>query len=201
MNTIVWGIVDKRADLITTIENAEVNMMYSNVEGGWEGETNMDVNPNFVDEMHHLSEMSHCVDHGADSADFNGTWLHAPKKDMDGDDRPHPGSDVDIGADETPYFFGIFDNPTIRQSSLIKQVYPNPARTSVTFTLRLDKVMDVDLKVYNQFGEEVEVIFSGMLNTGENEITWLPQEIPSGVYFIQLITANHRETKRIVVLN
>jgi hypothetical protein len=183
------------------IENAEVDIMYSDVEGDWVGESNHNVNPMFEDEMHHLSAMSQCVDQGADSADFNGTWLYAPAKDMDGDDRPHPATGVDIGADETPYFLWLFDKMADPNRCFIKHIYPMPIQRSASITLSLDKPMDIDLKVYNQLGTAVTSIHQGLMQEGETTITWSTGDLPLGVYFLWLKARDQSDTKKIVVVN
>ncbi len=70
------------------------NVTYSNIQGGYPGEGNIDADPLFVDpdnEDFHLSLDSPCID--------TGTSIDAPDDDIDGDLRPQ-GAGYDIGADE-----------------------------------------------------------------------------------------------------
>ena len=83
----------KRLFLVAT--TSYFYIFYSDVEGGWIGEGNIDDDPLFVDSEngdYHLKEGSPCIDTGDIS-------LIAPGKDIDGDDRPQ-GDGVDMGSDE-----------------------------------------------------------------------------------------------------
>jgi hypothetical protein len=92
VNCILWNnspqeiYLDGGAPIIT----------YSDIQGGYEGEGNIDEDPLFVDAEngdYHLSNSSPCI--GA------GTLDGAPDTDMDGNPRPNPeGSNPDMGAYE-----------------------------------------------------------------------------------------------------
>jgi hypothetical protein len=69
---------------------------YSDVEGGYTGEGNIDSDPRFVDpdsSDYHLSSESPCVDAGTDAGVYD---------DFEGDPRPQ-GNGYDMGYDESPY--------------------------------------------------------------------------------------------------
>ena len=64
---------------------------YSDVEGGWSGEGNIEANPSFAGAItFHLGPVSPCVDSGTDAGVYT---------DMDGQRRPW-GAGFDMGADE-----------------------------------------------------------------------------------------------------
>ena len=64
---------------------------YSDVEGGWTGEGNMDVDPIFIGPGdYHLAEASPCIDAGTESGVY---------RDLEGEVRPL-GDGFDMGADE-----------------------------------------------------------------------------------------------------
>jgi parallel beta-helix repeat protein len=74
---------------------------YSDIQGGWSGEGNIDADPLFIDPENddfHLSDYSSCIDRGTDEG--------APEFDFEGDSRwdhpdmPNDPSIVDMGADE-----------------------------------------------------------------------------------------------------
>jgi predicted outer membrane repeat protein len=87
-NCILWG------DSSTVEISGDCIVTYSDIEGGYPGEGNIDEDPLFRDsnnDDYHLSKRSPCID--------TGTWEGAPDYDFEGDERPL-GDGYDIGADE-----------------------------------------------------------------------------------------------------
>ena len=72
-------------------------IIYSDIQGGWDGEGNIDSDPLFVDgsnDDYHLSNNSPCIAAGLDTSTV-------PSIDIDGNPRPNPaGSSPDMGAFE-----------------------------------------------------------------------------------------------------
>ncbi len=91
VNCILWGNQAPAASEIFTSWGGSPMVTYSDVQGGWVGEGNIDEDPRFVSSKnYHLSLFSPCVDAGTD------VCVH---EDIDGQSRPW-GSGFDIGADE-----------------------------------------------------------------------------------------------------
>jgi len=90
-NCIIWG------NLNYGISNykwdVSPNVTYSNVQSGYSGAGNIDVNPLFIDGENefHINENSPCID--------TGDSQNAPNSDIDDDERPQ-GKGYDIGVDE-----------------------------------------------------------------------------------------------------
>jgi len=89
-------------------DNFEVT--YSDIQGGYIGEGNIEADPLFVDPANgdfHLSVNSPCIDAGAsiiatgETPDGHAYAEAAPSDDIDGDSRPRDNG-YDIGADEYP---------------------------------------------------------------------------------------------------
>ena len=75
-------------------DEVSTGITYCDIEGGYEGEGNLDSDPLFVDEddgNYRLTEFSPCVN--------AGTAVGAPSDDFEGDARPFRGG-YDMGADE-----------------------------------------------------------------------------------------------------
>jgi hypothetical protein len=94
LNSIVWGNVAKNEIYLS--ENSSINITYSDIEGGWDGNGNIDADPLYVNSIdsvpdYHLTASSPGID--------TGTSEGAPTDDIDDDPRPQ-GIGFDIGADE-----------------------------------------------------------------------------------------------------
>ena len=86
INSIVYGNGGGQ------IEATSLSVSFSNVEGGRDGEGNMDQDPLFDEEgNYHLSENSPCIDRGIS--------VEGVTEDIDGEVRPF-GEGFDIGSDE-----------------------------------------------------------------------------------------------------
>ncbi|MGA1869824.1 MAG: right-handed parallel beta-helix repeat-containing protein [bacterium] len=102
-NCIIWE------NLIEAIENSDPIVIYSNIQGGYRGAGNIDINPLFVNPNagdYHLQEGSPCIDAG----DPNSSIL----EDKDEVPRPQDGdcdclSIVDMGA----YEYIEYEPPTV----------------------------------------------------------------------------------------
>jgi len=90
INTIFWG-----NEPTNIINDASINIQYSNIEGGFEGEGNIDADPQFTDPEkgdYTLQPTSPCIDAGD------------PASDLDPD-----GTRADMGA----FYFDQIENPII----------------------------------------------------------------------------------------
>jgi len=110
INCILWN---NTLEQIAVAISGNAIVTYSNIQGGWEGEGNIDANPLFTDETngdYHLTVSSPCI----------GTGIMAssvPETDIEGNPRPNPtDSNPDMGAYEN----GL-------QSQLLKASNPIPA--------------------------------------------------------------------------
>ncbi|MBL7066980.1 MAG: VCBS repeat-containing protein [Candidatus Marinimicrobia bacterium] len=96
-NTIVWGDTAGNPSF-NSIYSANYAITYTDAEGGWPGEGNLNSDPLFVyvsSDSFNLSDFSPCI--GA------GTSEGAPTTDIDGNPRPNPPSSIpDMGAYESP---------------------------------------------------------------------------------------------------
>ncbi|MFH1107765.1 MAG: S8 family serine peptidase [Planctomycetota bacterium] len=129
-NSILWGNVDEQ---VTNVLYSAPTLLYSNVQGGYSGLGNMNVDPQFIDQTAgdlRLSAGSPCIDAGTNDAvppdvtdlDDDGDTTESTPVDLDGyprfvddpesPDCPQLGADcgsppiVDMGA----YEFGMCEN-------------------------------------------------------------------------------------------
>ena len=88
-NTIIYGNEGEQ------IGSTSLSVSYSNIQGGFPGDGNLDADPMFESEsdIYHISESSPCVDRGTD------VGVEDVTEDVDGEARPF-GAGFDIGSDE-----------------------------------------------------------------------------------------------------
>ena len=82
----------------------------------------------------------------------------------------------------------------------LSKVYPNPFNptTDITFTIPEDNY--VRLSAYNLRGQEVAVIHDGFQSIGEHSYTWNASTLPSGVYYVRLVSGSHTETMKAILM-
>jgi len=76
-------------------------------------------------------------------------------------------------------------------------VYPNPFNPSATIKFDLPTVSPVSLNVYNVNGQEIKFLLQETLKPGSHTYTWEPQSLPSGVYFLKLLTPSKTVTQKV----
>jgi predicted outer membrane repeat protein len=102
INSILWG---DSPDEIASNDSSRTVVNYSNIQGGYIGEGNIDLNPRFVNTMDgnvHLRGNSPCIDTG------NNAASGLPEFDFEGNPRILDGNNdgtaiVDMGVDEAIY--------------------------------------------------------------------------------------------------
>jgi hypothetical protein len=106
------------------------------------------------------------------------------------------------GATATAVFTllpGVLGTPELSEDQMNFIVYPNPARSTVNFSFKLDNPLPLSLKIYNVNGREMATLVSNVLDAGEHRISYSATELPGGVYYGVLSTGNRRMVKKIEV--
>jgi len=94
----------------------------------------------------------------------------------------------------------------IPSTFLLAEPYPNPFNSSLVIHFGLPERAAVRILVYNLLGHVVAQIFSGDHGPGSYRIPWIANDIPSGVYFIEMNAESFdsrrrfRTSKRVVYL-
>jgi len=79
---------------------------------------------------------------------------------------------------------------------------PNPGRSGTRFAIRLTSPGRATLAIFDVSGRRVRGVFDGTLLTGENPVEWDGRNddgdnVPSGVYFAQLIADGREQTRKV----
>ncbi|MBK9097680.1 MAG: T9SS type A sorting domain-containing protein [bacterium] len=90
------------------------------------------------------------------------------------------------------------------------QNYPNPFNPSTVISYQLPVSSDLVLKVFDVLGNGIETLVDEEKPAGTYEVTWYPNNLPSGVYFYQLLVSalqskdgkagSFVETKKMILL-
>jgi len=104
--------------------------------------------------------------------DFHDRWGYGPKKRITVLKRTT--SIEDANFNNTPKDF------------ILEQNYPNPFNPTTKISFTLPHESKVLLKVYNLLGENISVIYNGLLNKGKHEFNFDAQKLTSGIYIYKL---------------
>ncbi len=107
-NSIFWNNAPNEIQIVS--DDTDSSIVYNDIEGGYPGEGNIDIDPLFVDpeaEDFHLTGSSRCIDNGFMDASVNF--------DIDNETRP-VGRGYDIGAYE--YYHTSITNPVEEAATL-----------------------------------------------------------------------------------
>jgi hypothetical protein len=172
-------------------DDKQPTITYSNIQGGYPGEGNIDEDPMFVDPENldfRLRKDSPCIDAGdPDLTDADGTrsdmgafYYHQETNDVASADRP--GRVTQISA-----------------------VYPNPFNPEATIRYELAHDGPVTLTLYSVLGRRVRRLVAGTGSPGERTVVWdgrdeAGRHCGSGVYTVLLEHGNLRMSRRLTLL-
>ena len=78
--------------------------------------------------------------------------------------------------------------------------YPNPFNPVTTVSYQLAAEGPLQLIAYNATGQKVDDLFNGYQSRGAHTITWNAAHLPSGVYYIQMISGDRTATVKTVLM-
>jgi hypothetical protein len=113
------------------------------------------------------------------------------------------------GLERTPIYYvnatlnvtGVADRPgEIPNAFALRQNYPNPFNPSTAIEFSLPVSGQVTLEVYNMIGQKVATLVNGKLAAGSHTISWNAQDVPSGIYFYKLETADFSQIRKMVLM-
>jgi beta-glucanase (GH16 family) len=81
------------------------------------------------------------------------------------------------------------------------QIYPNPVNWNTTIAYKLSESCQVEVKIFNNLGLEVETLMDDFQVAGMHQVMWQPGNLPDGTYYSRLRAGNHSLTKMIIRLS
>ncbi len=192
-SNIFWGNSSTTGgDEIHYLTNPPV-ITYSDVQGGWAGEGNMDTDPMFVDPAgfdFNLQEESPCVDAGD------------PGLPLDPD-----GSPADIGAYYYAQPLDVEDDAAegLPNQFALLQNYPNPFNPATTIEYSLPRRSHATIRIFNLIGQRVATLVDREVSAGSHAVTWNGTDangtaVATGLYLYRLEAGDHVRTKKMLLL-
>lgn len=217
MNNILRG--NKQGYSLNEIgfsDDAIVNLSYCNIQGGWQGDGNIDIDPKFVNADKydlHLQPSSPCIDSGSDSVIFNDP--ENPNKSgyalfpALGTARNDIGAYGGPGAANWNIVTAVESKPEVPanlpKDYELSQNYPNPFNLSTNIKYDLPKSTDVSIKIYNTLGQLIKTLVEEEQPTGSYTIQWkgtndYGHAVISGIYFYKIRTNDFIKNRKMILI-
>lgn len=82
----------------------------------------------------------------------------------------------------------------------LDQNYPNPFNPTTTIIFGLPKRSYITVKVFDILGQPIATLYHGYAEAGFKSVMWNATDVPSGIYFYQLISPYQQFTRKLVLL-
>jgi len=83
---------------------------------------------------------------------------------------------------------------------LLSQNYPNPFNPSTKIKYQVPQASQVQIKVFDVLGNEIETLVNEEKPAGTYELTWNAVNLPNGVYFYQLKAGEYTAVKKMILI-
>jgi hypothetical protein len=208
INSIIWANSSPIDPEIAILGDTNISVSYCNIQGGWPGMGNIDIEPLFREssenDFHLMSTVcgdpfvSPCIDTGdPDISDslMDCSWgLGGPRSDMGaygGGDSVATG--IDANGPVIPIDFSILRN------------YPNPFNNYTNIEFIVMEKTDVELAVYDLLGRRIVTLFKGEKDPGKHLICWngldaLNNKVASGIYYLRLSAGMRSRVNKMLLL-
>ncbi|MGE5432294.1 MAG: T9SS type A sorting domain-containing protein [Syntrophomonadaceae bacterium] len=80
------------------------------------------------------------------------------------------------------------------------QNYPNPFNPATTVRFTIPEETKVSLKVFNALGVEVADLMDTVKPAGDYAVEFSGENLPSGIYFLQLKAGSYMSIKKMILL-
>ena len=82
----------------------------------------------------------------------------------------------------------------------LSRAYPNPFNPVTMVTMNLPSQMEVDVTIHDMLGREIEILASGIYDSGNYELGWNANEHASGIYFIQMVAGGQKSIQKLMLV-
>lgn len=197
VNSILWG---NQPSQTASLLNGTIDIFYSSIEGGFEGEGNIDSNPLFLNPVkndYRLEANSPCRDAGTNYLRYNNLEL------INLQPGEYSGSAPDMGAYD--YLFSDIEDRPLPEKGLSLSIAPNPFNPDTELSFILKEESMVKLQIFNIKGQLVTELINERLPVGEHKVVWTGKDrnnnrSASGVYLALLSSNDKRVLRKMVLL-
>jgi hypothetical protein len=180
INSIIWN----NAPPSITVSGDETPIIsYSDIEGGWEGEGNIDTDPLFCNPGsgdYRLDEESPCIATGENGENMGALGV---------------GCEAILSTDKDvlPLQFVLYQN------------YPNPFNPVTTLRYDLPEDANVNIAIYDMMGRKVNTLVSSQQSAGYKSVLWnatndTGSPVSAGIYFYMIQAGDFRQTNKMILV-
>ncbi len=165
----------------------------------------IDTDGNFVweNEIAELSTVQSQKSHPELNNFFNGQWIAVWADDRNGNNDIY-GQNIQLDGTLGPVIVSINEDPLIginNQPTDFLQVYPNPSKGKVNFSLQTSMFVESELFIFDAFGNRIK---SFKINNEQNFIwdrtNYNRFQVPQGTYYYRIFSNDFDKTGKIIIL-
>ena len=94
----------------------------------------------------------------------------------------------------------IYDNIEMPTSFELMDAYPNPFNPITTINFSIPFATEVKVSIFDMLGREVSILSNELLQVGSHSINWNASAMPSGFYFIHMVSNDFKSTQKITLI-
>ena len=166
-----------------SMELSTLNVSFSDIQGEWDGEGNIDADPLFClsdSTDFTLAENSPCVSTGENGADMGAFNI---------------GCDAMLSTNNNvlPFHHNLYQN------------YPNPFNPFTTIRYDLPKNAFVNIIIYDMMGRQVTTLISDQQSAGHKSVQWNAthhkgEPVSAGIYLYMIQVGDFRQVKKMILI-
>jgi Secretion system C-terminal sorting domain len=196
-NNIIWGNTPG-----SQISGSGGLVTYCDIQGGYPGAGNINLEPMFNDSSFVLQQSSPAVDKGDSSAIYNdpntgGMAIYPSRGTLRNDMGAYGGPLRKLIANGVIGIKPISNE--IPSDFSLEQNYPNPFNPSTHIQFRVSNLEFVQIKVFDILGRETAIVVNELLLPGIYNIEFNAKGLSTGIYFYTLTAGNYKATKKMII--
>ncbi|MCE3229585.1 MAG: repeat containing protein [Bacteroidetes bacterium] len=186
-NNIIYG---NWPALQVKIISSTVTVNYNDIQGGYPGPGNINMDPLFGGNNYYLTSASPCIDAGDPNSVYND--IQDP---FNAGNALSPSAGTllnDMGAyggpctHDQPYYTTVTGEKKINNGSLGITVFPNPVTSVSSLRFNSEKPQQIRITIMNVLGQTVSEICDRYFSEGESMIEIKRGELTGGTYFVNM---------------